>query len=406
MLRLAASLVLLCLSVPARAQVVKTMPDGRHVFPGGITSKQGTEDGPAPLVLSRKSDTGTFLDFYDTTYDGVKASVDAQGQYRVFYAPGVEYPSIQLGQRGDVLYSDGVGGGQDTYIGRTSVGALSVGNWGNGGAPGLRISNDGAASGYGSGQYWDGFLQIDGNDGGVLSAARFVNQGAALGLSWDAGSTFPLSFSSSTPGAILFNLNTAAPDSYVSRGYEGNVSVGAYGAATAAASLSVTNQYGNGVIGDAFVEIEGSNSGSRTYAQIVNEGTAVTVTLFTPSSSGTLFTIDLNGVRPVTPSAQTIAAGNTITANACGGIKRITASGSVTTDTTNTFTAPAASNAGCVMQVCNSGSNGIALDINANFVGDTTDIGGDGDIDLTADDCVLVGSDGSKWRQLARMAVN
>jgi hypothetical protein len=67
------------------------------------------------------------------------------------------------------------------------------------------------------------------------------------------------------------------------------------------------------------------------------------------------------------PAAQTIAAGNTIADDACGSLKLITSAGAVTTGTTNTFTAPAAGNKGCIMHVCNTGANNITLDNNANF---------------------------------------
>lgn len=68
-----------------------------------------------------------------------------------------------------------------------------------------------------------------------------------------------------------------------------------------------------------------------------------------------------------TTAVQTIGAGNTVTADVCGGIKRINSSGAVTTDTTNTFTAGAAWTLGCCMDVVNSGGNNITLDSNANF---------------------------------------
>jgi hypothetical protein len=66
------------------------------------------------------------------------------------------------------------------------------------------------------------------------------------------------------------------------------------------------------------------------------------------------------------PAVQTIASGNTITANACGTVKMIHASGAVTTDTTNTFTAPTAAMSGCCMTVISDGA-AITLDANANF---------------------------------------
>jgi len=99
----------------------------------------------------------------------------------------------------------------------------------------------------------------------------------------------------------------------------------------------------------------------------------------------------------VPPAAQTIAAGNTVTANACGTIKMITAAGAVTTDTTNTFTAPATANGGCVMCVVNVGANAITLDNNALFVS-----AGAADVVLGAgDSCVVASSgDSGKWYQI------
>lgn len=101
------------------------------------------------------------------------------------------------------------------------------------------------------------------------------------------------------------------------------------------------------------------------------------------------------------PSAQTIAAGNTVAADACGTIKQITASGAVTTNTTDTFTAPAASNKGCILHVCNTGSNTITLDTNAHFKSN-----GAADVALGQDDCVVVGSTGTVWYQLSPVSTN
>ena len=105
----------------------------------------------------------------------------------------------------------------------------------------------------------------------------------------------------------------------------------------------------------------------------------------------------------VPPTAQTITAGSTVTANGCGTLKLVTSAGAVTTDTTDTFTAPSANNAGCIMQVCNSGSNNITLDTNARF----KSFGGL-DVVLTADDCVSVGSTGASgvWYQLSGLEAN
>lgn len=103
------------------------------------------------------------------------------------------------------------------------------------------------------------------------------------------------------------------------------------------------------------------------------------------------------------PAVQTIAGGDTITADACGSLKRVTAAGAVTTSTTNTFTAPAAANSGCVMHVCNTGANTITLDNNANFFST-----GASDVALGANDCILVGSTGASgaWYALAPISVN
>lgn len=103
------------------------------------------------------------------------------------------------------------------------------------------------------------------------------------------------------------------------------------------------------------------------------------------------------------PTAQTIAAGNTVAADACGSIKIISSAGAVTTDTTNTFTAPAASNKGCLMHVCNGGANNITLDNNANFKSPAG-----ADVVMTPDDCIVVGSTGASgvWYAMTALVAN
>lgn len=103
------------------------------------------------------------------------------------------------------------------------------------------------------------------------------------------------------------------------------------------------------------------------------------------------------GILVTPPASQTISAGNTVTDNGCGTIKQITSAGAVTTDTTNTFTAPASTNAGCCMMVANVGANNITLDNNANFVS-----AGAADVILGAGDTVEVCSTGAsgKWYQI------
>ena len=111
-------------------------------------------------------------------------------------------------------------------------------------------------------------------------------------------------------------------------------------------------------------------------------------------------------IRAVVPGEETIAAAATITADACGSIKLITTDdgGAVTTNTTNTFTAPALANDGCIMRVCNNGAaDAITLDANANFRSAAA-----GNVVLGVLDCVTVGSTGASgiWIQLSPLQAN
>jgi hypothetical protein len=119
------------------------------------------------------------------------------------------------------------------------------------------------------------------------------------------------------------------------------------------------------------------------------------------TSSPAATPMSATGVYDPMPAVQTIATGDTIAADACGGLKRLTSAGAVTTSLTSTFTAPATSNAGCRLQVCNTGANNITLDNNAQF----KSIGG-ADIVLTADDCTVVESDGIVWRSIGSLVAN
>lgn len=102
------------------------------------------------------------------------------------------------------------------------------------------------------------------------------------------------------------------------------------------------------------------------------------------------------------PSTEVIAGAATITANACGTIKPISAGSSVTTNTTNTFTAPATANSGCIMDVINvDDTDTITLDNNANFVS-----AGAADVALGPGDTVRVASNGSKWYQVGATGNN
>lgn len=95
----------------------------------------------------------------------------------------------------------------------------------------------------------------------------------------------------------------------------------------------------------------------------------------------------------IVPATQVIGAGGTIAADACGGLKRISATADRTTDTTNTFTAPAAGNVGCKMLVVNVDSvDTIYLDANTAFPVTTA-----ASIALGPKGSITVVSDGTYW---------
>lgn len=132
-------------------------------------------------------------------------------------------------------------------------------------------------------------------------------------------------------------------------------------------------------------------------------------TLANLDASKIIYTAGRIGVGVLTPSgpimanhpaAQTIAAGGTIADDGCGTIKAIQSAGAVTTSTTDTFTAPSASNIGCCMDVFNVGANNITLDDNAHFFAG-------GNIVLTQFDVVRVCSYGqTAWVQTGELVAN
>jgi len=169
-------------------------------------------------------------------------------------------------------------------------------------------------------------------------------------------------------------------------------------------AISTINFYGSDQSGNPLTKFAHITVYSDEGTDTIEEG-AMRIGGMRAASVQDWATISGIGIMQNSPAAQTISAGNTVTANACGGMKLITSAGVVTTDTTNTFTAPLAAgiqaNKSCIMFVCNSGSNNITLDNNANFKSAAA-----GDITLGADDCVLVGSTGSVWYQLSAVQAN
>lgn len=103
----------------------------------------------------------------------------------------------------------------------------------------------------------------------------------------------------------------------------------------------------------------------------------------------------------VPPQAQVVASGDTISDNACGSVKNVSAAGAVDTNATNTFTAPSGANAGCIMTVCNQSANTITLKSNANFPGVSA-----GDVALSQLDCVVVAQTGTQWLQVSAVLSN
>jgi hypothetical protein len=114
------------------------------------------------------------------------------------------------------------------------------------------------------------------------------------------------------------------------------------------------------------------------------------------TSTGTI----TGNFEEVAVATQTIAEAGTVAADQCGGVKRISSDGVVTSSTTTTFASPTSSNQ-CRQSTCNVGAQNITLDYNAGFLSF-----GAADVLLTPNDCVDVAFDGVVWRQIAPVSVN
>jgi hypothetical protein len=135
-------------------------------------------------------------------------------------------------------------------------------------------------------------------------------------------------------------------------------------------------------------------SGMSTPSAGVVQMGGTDVTTLTSLAGTSVRTQDSNGFRHTPPATQTIGAGGIIASDACGAVKNITAAGAVTTDTTNSLTAPAAANTNCAMTICNVGAQSITIDKNANIL-----LTGGADVVLLANACINVLSNGTIWRQ-------
>ncbi len=129
----------------------------------------------------------------------------------------------------------------------------------------------------------------------------------------------------------------------------------------------------------------GANIEGTTPEMVIKSNGAVGIGLASPASR---FVV-------AAPSTEVIGAAATITANACGTVKRLSATANRTTDTTDTFTTPTASYAGCCMDVVNVDTvDTITLDNNANFI-----TGPGADLAVGPGKAVRVCSDGTSWYQ-------
>lgn len=157
--------------------------------------------------------------------------------------------------------------------------------------------------------------------------------------------------------------------------------------------LNGTYDATNGAIQTVAVDRGITTPQTNTYGSLVP--------IFNAAYDTTLGALQVSLYVP-SPAAQTITGGDTIAADACdGGLKQITAAGAVTTDTTDTFTAPAAANTGCCMDVVNIGAENITLDNNAHFFSAAA-----GNVVMTANDGVRVCSNGSAWYQITPLQAN
>jgi hypothetical protein len=268
--------------------------------------------------------------------------------------------------------------GQDQYA---SYNLLNAGYTGSSATAGSR--NQSSAAGTGT------TLNLT-----ATTSPAAINHGS-MGLTSAATAGYNAGASGSAAGSTVYNFGLFGKASFGNAG----ANIGVFGSgASSTEATDLKNVGGYFSLGTA--PITGSNVSAAVIADNGAESGAYIVRW---QDNGTLKGAieDEGNFHMVPPSAQTINDGNEITANACGGFKAITSAGVVTTNTSNTFTAPAAGNTGCVMQVCNVGANNIILDNNANFKSN-------GGIDqvLGATDCVAVANNGTAWYQIAPMSVN
>ena len=144
---------------------------------------------------------------------------------------------------------------------------------------------------------------------------------------------------------------------------------------------------GDGTAGTPILLISSNNA--TTSLLRVQSGGAVVVGTSTVITAGPF-------VVNTSATAQVIGAGGTIADDACGGVKLISSASAVTTDTTNSFTAPSVANNGCCMMVRNvNASDAITIDKNALIL-----LVGGANVVLAAQEAIMVCRQNSVWVQM------
>lgn len=225
-----------------------------------------------------------------------------------------------------------------------------------------------------------------GNDTLALYGGKMVID-SAVPATYMAAPTYNLSFSGDT-AAQTIGMERETTAATAGR----NLTISSGGAVSGGTDLAG----GNLVLQSG---IATGNGASSILFQTVHSGQGTGTTDRSPATSMTLDSIRLV-ISP--PASEAVAGAAVITADACGTIKQITSVGNVTTNTTDTFTSPTASYAGCCMDVVNvDTADTITLDANAKF----KTIGG-ADQALGPDDTVRVCSNGTNWYQVGAVAGN
>lgn len=332
---------------------------------------------------------------------GVFFSVNALYLDTSTYPINIDYVSIE--QCVNVIYAP-IG---STYI---NVNMLDVEQWGTGNFIGTYTLKD--ASNYVKGQITFNILGING--------------GSSFFLRTGGKNVSTISYNDLTTGIRrrlrsdvadgLYLVNTATSSTTSGAGLmlqqDGDAAVGSghrLGSLNFSGAYNTTNSANTGasIRGYAAEAFTTSSTGGTDIAfwnaPVGSATQAETMRLTNAGRLGIGNTAPNGPLVVAPPAAQGITAGATITDNGCGTIKQINSTGNQTTSLTNTFTAPAAGNTGCCMDVVNvDTADTITLDYNAtNFLS-----AGAADVALGPNDSVRVCSNGTAWYQIGATGNN